>query len=68
MSYVYNPCVFYEVAIRLELCALLFLGWPASHRPRATFVIVLPQRATSFTWAHMNINPSLPHTHTHTVA
>jgi len=27
--------------------------WPTSQRPTATFLIVLPQRATSYTWAHM---------------
>jgi len=26
--------------------------------------LVLPQKATSYTLAHMNITPSLPHTHT----
>jgi len=26
---------------------------------------VLPQRATSYTWAHMNITPSLPHSNTY---
>jgi len=40
-------------------------GWPASHRPRATFPTVLLQRATSYTWANMNITPSLPNSHTH---
>jgi len=31
-------------------------GWPTSQRPRATFLTVLPQRPTSYTWAHMNIS------------
>jgi len=39
-------------------------GRPTSQRPRATFLTVLPQRATSYTWAHMNITPSLPHSPT----
>jgi len=34
-------------------------GWPTSQRSRATFLTVLQQRATSYTWAHMNITPSL---------
>jgi len=33
--------VFYEVAIRLEVCVLLLQGWPTSQRPRATFLTVL---------------------------
>ena len=41
-------------------------GWPTSQRLRATFFTVLPQRATSYIWAHMNITPSLPLSHTHT--
>ena len=41
-------------------------GWPTSQRPRATFFTVLLQRATSYTWAHMNITPShIPSTRTH---
>jgi len=40
-------------------------GWPTSQRPTATFPIVLPQRATSHTWAHMNVTPSLPHSNTY---
>ena len=28
------------------------------------FSFVLLQRATSYTWAHINITPSLPHSHT----
>jgi len=65
MLYVHNPCVLYEVAIRLDLevCVLFLLGWPTSQRPRATFLTVLQQRATSYTWAHMNVNSSLPHSH-----
>jgi len=35
-----------------------------SQRPRATFLAVLPQRTASYTWAHMNIIQSLPHSHT----
>jgi len=27
--------------------------------------VVLPQRATSYTWTHMNITPSLLHSHTY---
>ena len=37
------------------------LGQPV----RATFPIVLPQRATSYTWPHMNITPSLLHSNTY---
>jgi len=37
----------------------------ANQFPIATFPIVLPQRATSYTWAHMNITPSLPHSNTY---
>ena len=29
------------------------------------FFIVLPQKATSYTWSHMNITPSLPGSHTY---
>ena len=32
-------------------------GWPTSQRPTTTFPFVLLQRATSYTWAHMNITP-----------
>jgi len=39
--------------------------WPTSQRPSATFFTVLPQRATPYTWAHMNITPSLPHSRTY---
>ena len=39
--------------------------WPTNQRPRATYLSVLPQRATSYTWAHMNISPSLHHSHTY---
>jgi len=39
-------------------------GWPTSQRPTATF-IVLPQRSTSHTWAHISITPCLPHTNTY---
>jgi len=54
-------CVFYEVAIRLEVCVLQLQGWPTSQKPRATFLTVLQQRAISYTWAHMkNITPPLP--------
>jgi len=66
MSYVHNPCVFYEVAIRLEVCVLPLQGWPTSQKPRATFLTVLQQRAISYTWTHMkNITPSLPYPHTY---
>jgi len=40
-------------------------GWSTSLRSRAPFLAVLPQRATSYTWAHMNITPSLPRSHTY---
>ena len=56
---------FNEVAICLEVRILLLQGWPTSQRRRATFITVLQQRATSYTWAHMNITPSVPHSHTH---
>ena len=48
-------------------CRTLFIcqGWPTSQRPRATFLTVLPQRATSYTLAHMKITPSFPHWHTY---
>jgi len=46
-----------------EVCVLLLQGWPTGQRPRATFLIVSQQRATSYTRAHMNITPSLPHSH-----
>jgi len=36
-------------------------GWPTSQTPKATFLTVLPQRATSYTWTHMNVTPTLPH-------
>jgi len=66
MSYVHNPCAFYEVAIRLEVCVLLLQGWPTSQRPTATFLTVLQERAASCTWwAHMNVTPSLPHLRTY---
>jgi len=39
MSYVHNPCIVYELAIRLEVCVLLSQG------PIATFLTVLQQRA-----------------------
>jgi len=66
MSYVHNPCAFYEVAIRSEVCVLLLQGWPTSQKPRATFLTVLQQRVISYTWAHMkNITLSLPHPHTY---
>jgi len=50
MSYVHNPCVFYEVAIHLELCVLLLQGLRTSQRPRVTFLTVLQERAASYTW------------------
>jgi len=40
-------------------------GWATSQRPKATFPIVLPQRATSYAWAHVNIIPSFPHPNTY---
>ena len=43
----------------------LYQGWPTSQKPTATFLTVLPQRATSYTWAHMNITSSLPHSNTY---
>jgi len=42
-------------------------GWPTSQRTRATFLTVLPQRATPYTWAHTT-SPYLILTHTHTYA
>jgi len=66
MSYVQNPCVFYEVAIRVEVCVLLLQGLPTSQRPRITFLTVLQERVASYTWwAHMNVTPSLPHLRTY---
>jgi len=41
------PVFFYEVAFCLEVRIVLLLGWPTSQRPRATFITVLQQRATS---------------------
>jgi len=49
VSYVHNPYVFYEVAIRLKVCVLLLQVLPTNQRPRATFLTVLQQRATSYT-------------------
>ena len=43
------PVLFYEVAIHLAVCVLLLQGLPISQRPRATFLTVLQQRATSYT-------------------
>ena len=40
-------------------------GVAISQRPRTTFLTVLRYRATSYTWAHMNITSSLPHSHTY---
>ena len=40
-------------------------GWPTSQRPKATFLTVLTQGATSCTWAHMNTTLSLPRSHTY---
>jgi len=34
-------------------------------RQSATFLTASPQRVTSYTWAHMNITPSLPHWNTY---
>jgi len=48
MPYVHNLCVFYEVAIRLEVCVLLLQGLPTSQRPRVTFLTVLQERATPY--------------------
>jgi len=45
-------------------CDWLIQGWSTSRRRRATFLTVLSQRATSYTWAHTNITPSLSYTHT----
>jgi len=44
---------------------MLNQGWLTSQRPKATFLIVLLQRATWYSWAHMNITPSIPHSLTH---
>ena len=56
MSYVHNPCVFYEVAIRLEVCALLLQGWPTSQRPWAIFLPVSyskePHHTHGNTWTN----------------
>ena len=35
------------------------------HTALATFIAVSSQRATLYTWAHMNITPSLHHSHTY---
>jgi len=42
-------------------------GWPTSQKPRATFLTGLPQRATSYAWAHIP-SPHLFLTHIHTFA
>jgi len=34
--------------------ALFTQGWPTSQRPGNNFLAVLPQRATSYTWAHID--------------
>ena len=39
----------------------IYQGWPTSQIPRATFLTMLSQRATSYTWAQMNITPPLYH-------
>jgi len=52
-----TDCVFSHSVIKEPV-----QGWSTNQRPRATFLTVLPQRATSYTWAHMNIT-SLPHSH-----
>jgi len=49
---------------KIQRFNLLCQGWPTSQRPTATF-IMLPQSATSHTWAHMSITPSLPHSNTY---
>jgi len=51
----------------MEVENVLYQGWPSSQRRRATFLTVLPQRASSYTWAHVNIT-HLFLTHTHTCA
>jgi len=41
-------------------------GQPVKGQARATFLSILCySKAISYTWAHMNITPSLPHSHTH---
>ena len=37
--------------------------WPPVRDQEPHFFTVLRQRTTSYTWAHMNIKPSLPHSH-----
>jgi len=36
-------------------------GWPTTRTPRATFLTMLVQRATSCTWVHMNMTLFFPH-------
>ena len=50
-------------AALLDRLYTLMQGWPTSQRSRATFVTVLPYRASSHTCAHMDITPFLPHSH-----
>jgi len=42
-------------------------GWPTSQSETKSHIsqVVLPPRATSYTWAHMNITPSLPYSNTY---
>jgi len=40
-------------------------GQPVRDQEPHFFTSVLPQRTTTYTWAHMNISPSLPHPHTY---
>jgi len=46
---------FYEVAVCLEVRIWLLQVWPTSQRPRATFIAVLQQRATSYMGTHEHI-------------
>jgi len=58
-------CEVHIISIIISIWFLLYQGWPTSQGPRDTSLTVLPQRATSYTWAYMNITPALPHAHTY---
>jgi len=52
--------------ICLFISYVISQGWTTSQRRRATsLTTMIPQRATSYTLSHMNIIPSLPHSHTY---
>jgi len=55
----------HEPSVAQTLEHFLFQGWPTSQRPRAIFLAVLPRKTTSCTGAHMNMTPSLRHSHTY---